>query len=589
VVTFRKRFILPAAVSGAIVSLSAYRLAEVWLDTHLVHADPPQARDEWKRPRSIALPGSVPAGPHELLVRVVNEDAPPALLVRSEALRIWTGPSWEARFMDGGWTPAGLAAAPRHTALSRFLPPAPTALGEKLPLLAAVFVVGFAIALWLERRGPPVGIPRGLASASGVRWALLLAWAFIGVHNLPRLPAYIGFDASGHLAYIRHVATGRGIPLATDGWQMFQSPLYYLVSAPFYLLFTQLFELNTARWLLRFVSLAAGAAQVEVAYVALRRTFPDREDLQAIGTAFAGLLPMNLYISQSLGNEAMAGCLSGAALLAGLGILQSASGPTRRALMLLGLWLGLALLAKVTAILLLPPLIGAVAYAGWRHTRQWRRVARDTTTVLATALAVAGWYYARNWIRLGRPFVGGWDPSRGIDWWQEPGYRTPEEFLRFGEALVHPLAAATVGFWDALYSTFWADGLVSGVGSFSARPPWNYGFLQASVLLALVPTLLLLVGAATALAGDEPRRRVPLRFALAAVGVQLATLVDVYLHVPAYAIGKAHYTLGLVVCYALLLAAGVEALGRGPLPRAVLWAALATWGAAVYAAYVVVV
>src|SRR5207244_1068057 len=73
-----------------------------------------------------------------------------------------------------------------------------------------------------------------------------------------------------------------------------------------------------------------------------------------------------------------------------------------------------------------------------------------------------------------------------------------------------------------------------------------------------------------------------------ASATQPAALADAYLRIPFYAIGKAHYTLGGVVCYAILLAAGVERLGDHPVTRAVLYGALAAWGFTVCAAYFVV-
>ena len=213
-----------------------------------------------------------------------------------------------------------------------------------------------------------------------------------------------------------------------------------------------------------------------------------------------------------------------------------------------------------------------------------RSVTRDASIVVATAALIAGWYYVRNWIRLGRPFIGGWDPTRGIEWWQDPGYRTPAEFVRFGEALVHPIFAGAMSFWDAVYSTFWADSLLSGLALFPSRPPWNYGFLLASVQLALVPTLILLAGTAAIFV----ERRPALVFAGGAIAVQGAALLNAYLRIPVYAIGKAHYTLGVVVCYAILFAAGLERFGDHPVTRALLYGALAAWGFAVAAAYVVV-
>ena len=64
---------------------------------------------------------------------------------------------------------------------------------------------------------------------------------------------------------------------------------------------------------------------------------------------------MNLYISQVVGNEPLAGLLSASAVVIGFHILTAESGVIpEKYFILLGTALGLALLTKVTAILLIP-------------------------------------------------------------------------------------------------------------------------------------------------------------------------------------------------------------------------------------------
>jgi len=148
---------------------------------------------------------------------------------------------------------------------------------------------------------------------------------------------------------------------------MFQSPLYYLLSAPLYSFLLHFFEPPTVGKLLRIVPLLCGAAQVEVSYRGLRRVFPERNDLQVLGTILGGLLPMNLYLSQGLGNEPLAGLLSGILIVFAFRFLESPSGRSPGATMAMGLFLGLALLTKVTAALLIPPLLMVLAGSSWRR------------------------------------------------------------------------------------------------------------------------------------------------------------------------------------------------------------------------------
>ena len=84
---------------------------------------------------------------------------------------------------------------------------------------------------------------------------------------------------------------------------------------------------------------------------------PGKESLQVIGILLGGLLPMNLYMSQSLGNEPLVGCLTALLILLACQVFSGVRAATRETAILMGFILGLALLTKVTAILIVPPLL----------------------------------------------------------------------------------------------------------------------------------------------------------------------------------------------------------------------------------------
>ena len=426
-------------------------------------------------------------------------------------------------------------------------------------------------------------------NASRIRWFLLAAWGVLAANNIGKVPLLAGFDVTGHMQYIRYVAETGLIPFATDGWQMFQSPLYYLVSAPLYLLFSQLMEPETVVKGMRIIPLLCGAAQVEISYRAVRLVFPKRGDLQVIGTIIGGLLPMNLYLSQAVGNESLAGCFSAIVLVLGFKFNRSRpDGLPDWYLPTLGLVLGLALLTKVTAVLLIPPLIfllGYVHYSG--GDRSVRRIALAIATVLGVALLISGWYYFRNWIQLGRPFVGGWE-SHYIQWWQYPGYRSLHQFITFGEALIYPVYSAINGFWDAIFSTFWLDGFLSSRVRYEWRPPWNYDLMLSGVWLGLLPSAGILLGILMALRRPGRAAARGQLFAVCCLGVYFVALLYLYLAVPIYTAAKATYTIGLTPCYAILAATGLDILMRGPLLRALIYAGLACWAVAAYLAYFVI-
>ncbi|MCX5758524.1 MAG: hypothetical protein NTU83_08475, partial [Candidatus Hydrogenedentes bacterium] len=255
----------------------------------------------------------------------------------------------------------------------------------------------------------------------------------------------------------------------------------------------------------------------------------ERGDLQMFATVLGGLMPMNVYRSQYVSNEPLAGALIGWVVLLAIPLLRQPELFRLRQCVPIGLVLGLALLTKVTALLIVFPVAFAIVYAGGAGEGSARRVAARTIEALAIVLGlaalIAGWYYLRNYIELGRPFIGGWDAARGIEWWQDPGYRTPSQLLAFGDALIRPIFCGISSFWDGIYSTLWMDGFISGMAELDAMPHWNYGFLFPGMWFALLPTLAILIGLAATLSRPVKSSSSGLILAALCVGIYFAVLL----------------------------------------------------------------
>jgi hypothetical protein len=569
-----------------VLKLRALRIAEVALDGRVVFATPRDV-SVWKREHRVPLHLDARGRPHELVVAVVNENGPPALLACAPEIGVASGAGWESRkARETAWS-AALVAQPRLADISRQFRPAGEALLAIWPGLLGVLLVGAVVAVAAERAGVRLPTWVGL-SPPAFRWLLVAAWVVLGANNLPKIPPYVGFDVEGHLAYVRYLVEHWRVPLASEGWQMFQPPLYHALSAllvwvparPF-------FDEATTERLLRLVPLACGVAQVELAYRAVRHVFPERADLQRFGTLLGGLLPINVYASQYVGNEPLTGVLTAAAIVLALGWLRAPAAALGAAShWLLGALLGLALLAKPTAVLVVVPVLLVLAHAHAEAGERPSRFLRAATRALLAVAAVAGWYYVRNWILLGTPFVGGWDVTRGIEWWQEPGYRVPAHFTTFGEALRFPLFGGVAGLWDAEYATLWLDGWLSSVMDYAHRPPWNYALMLPAPWLALVPTAALVAGVVGA-PWEPPVVRRGLALAAGLLALYLTATLSLYLQVPIYAAAKATQFLGLTPCFAVLGAAGFGVLGRVRLLRPLLVGATACWACCVYLAYFV--
>jgi hypothetical protein len=331
-----------------------------------------------------------------------------------------------------------------------------------------------------------------------------------------------------------------------------------------------------------------GALQIEVAYRAVRSIFPDRNDLQILGTIVGGLLPMNIYISQYVGNEPLAGLFSAMTVMMSLRFLQRDFPLMPKwYLSVLGLMLGLAMLAKATPVLLCLPLALFLMQSMSHRQMGKAQIAFNLLLVFGIAFAVCGWYYLRNWVELGQPFVGGWDLTRHGKWWQDPGYRTVQDFFRFGTSLQYPIYSGVIGFWDSIYSTFWLDGFLSSIITSEGFPPWNYGFMIAGALLSVLPSAGIILGVLRTLLIERLVSKGKL-FAAACIGIYFFALLFMYVKLPIYTTAKATYTIGIIPCYAVACVNGLDFIMRNKIINALVSAIIVCWGVFVYSSFFVV-
>ncbi|MEW6333904.1 MAG: hypothetical protein AB1558_06515 [Thermodesulfobacteriota bacterium] len=585
---FRRQIRIEQLPEKAPLTLRALKTAEVYLNGQLrapSHHDPRR----WKEPRRVDLASGLVVGDNELRIVVTHENGHPALLAHCSEPWIVSDHRWQASHDGRRWLPALPVDDISPLSVSREFPRSDRALVSLLPLFVPLFAL---VCLWSLRGDASAGGMRWPPLSPGaVRWLLLGAWLAMAVNNFWKIPVPFGMDFPGHTQYISYVATYWRVPLATEGWQMFQPPLFYYLEAVLFRSFLPLFEPDTLVRLLKLLPLACGAAHVEISYRVCRLARPGRADLQVIGTLVGGLLPMNLYLSQSIGNEPLAGCLTALTILYACRTLSGDDRSNREGALIIGFTLGLAMLAKPTALLIVAPLVLFLSAALWQRGRsrgqRIRAVLRYLIVLLGAAFVVSGWYYLRNYIEMGRFFVGGWDASRDITWWMNPGYRTPGQFYHFGEALLYPVYSSIFGFWDALYSTLWSDGFPSSLIS-RKDLPWNPAFMTGGALLSLIPTAAISAGVVVALKKGEGPGLQMLRFSVLCGILYLSALVYLFTTVPILTSVKASYASGLTPCIALLATAGFDVLARRRPVRAVLYGLLACWSLCVYAAYVVV-
>jgi tetratricopeptide (TPR) repeat protein len=594
---FRRSFQLDKNVSPATISICAFKK---W--TIRVNGQPlpgPNAPPEnWKQVAAVDVSGLFKPGANNLSVEVSNSEGLPCLWLslRAGGFVLNSDESWQGSFVGGTWSAAHLAEEPIPIEKGSPLwsPESPCrSMVERLPIFLIYLALASAVLAgthwWKVRRKNTVNqsllIPVEVCLWTGLG-VLILAWVLLWWHDAGELLRLAGFDTAGHLAYIQYLLDKHGLPLADEGWEMFQPPLYYLLSAAQ----LGLLHLSTSEpsgiLILRFFGMSCGLLTFVMAFLSVRQLFPDEPSTQFFGLLLSALLPVNLYLCFYPTNENLTAALAAVSVYLGLRILAD---PRVRVLphALLGLLLGAACLTKASALMVCPILLVAL---GWnlraKHVhRRLPWVLCLGATILVCA-AVCGWHYWRVASHFGNPLIGNWNVETGFSWWQQPGFRIGSYYLHFGQSLAHPFYSAFASMGDGLYSTLWGDGLCGGQPDIAVRPPWNYELMSAGYLLALLPMLALLTGGALTLLRFCQRPR-PEGFVLLGItAISGAALFYYSLRIPVYASAKAFYASSAFVPLCVLAATGWSSLNR-KIGRFtwLLWLPMLVWAFNVYASF----
>ena len=152
---------------------------------------------------------------------------------------------------------------------------------------------------------------------------------------------------------------------------------------------------------LRLISLLLACVPIVCAYQMARLLWPERPALALAAAGFVALNPQYIATAASVTNDLLLCALFSLAVLAMVKAIVS-QGWGWRQWALLGVIVGLAVLVKQSALLLLP--LGAVAIlwqtpdVAWRHWRKWLA---DGAAFGLAALCVGGWWYGMNAMRYG--------------------------------------------------------------------------------------------------------------------------------------------------------------------------------------------
>lgn len=560
---FRRELMLDTQPRAARLIMRAAKRAEVRINDTLLDISSDR---NWKNASTVDVLGVLRRGANTIEVRVFNDRAPPCLWLRLNVdEQIWrSDQTWEASSAASAWRHAGLASTPR-------IPGAGNAIAGGERVFQALRTIwptwlgfaAFALAIWtaghwwLRRlRTPQLGLSRRQSMA--LIFIPVALWIILFWNNAACMPYRTGFDSQAHIHYIQYVQEHRALPPPGEGSETFQPPLYYVLSA----VALSLFGLSTADGsgilVLRSFTMLLGIAHFTLVFLTLRLLFPNQAGRQLVGLLLASFLPMQIYMSHHVTNETLAATLSTAAVYFGVRLLQTDS-PSLSQYMTLGLSMGLAMLSKATGVLLLPLLSVAIATKFALQRSPVTASLRNLGLMLGICFASCGWHYIRLGLQSGTPFLG---MAGSFAWWQDPGYHMAADYIRVGRSLVSPLFSGLAGVADGIYSTLWGDGLCSGVSELNARPPWNYELMVSGYLLALVPTFMVVTGAAVAIWRFVGKPSPGWLLLLGLAGAVALALFLMTLDVASYAQIKAFYGLSALIPFCCLGAIGWDALTR---------------------------
>jgi len=250
-----------------------------------------------------------------------------------------------------------------------------------------------------------------------------------------------------------------------------------------------LLALHLGRW----VSVFIGAFGLCVTYALARLLSPQAPSVALIATGIQAFAPQYVFISSVMTNDILLIVLETVFLYLALRLLID--GITLRLTLLLGLVVGLALLTKYLALVLLPLAVIVLALSAWLHRQQpgnGRRFALSLLTLLGFTLMLSGAQLLRN-LQL----TGAWIPRDpvsqtailtgfGGDGFLALNWQAVPQALRYG------------------FETYWVSFGWGNVGA----PDWIYDVWLALVLGGLIGLILWLRTAAA----EQGRRLVVILF-----------------------------------------------------------------------------
>jgi 4-amino-4-deoxy-L-arabinose transferase-like glycosyltransferase len=251
------------------------------------------------------------------------------------------------------------------------------------------------------------------------------------------VPPWEGPDEVAHFRYVEHLVKTRSLPVQRKNvfGEEHQAPLYYAIAA-LPVSFVDLGDMTGGfRWnrafnwgpsgdiniaipegggwfplrghglalrLTRGVSIILASVTIALTFSMVQAILPQRPNAILLSGSLVAFNPQFLFISSVANNDNLL-TLCWTMCLLQLVRVVSEPVPTTARWAWIGLWFGAALLAKASAVTLLPVVL-PVLLLRLATDRAPKEAMRAILMVLAATAIVAGWWFARNLMLYGDPF-----------------------------------------------------------------------------------------------------------------------------------------------------------------------------------------
>ena len=401
---------------------------------------------------------------------------------------------------------------------------------------------------------------------------LAIAGVAIRINNAFRYPPRWGFDAMFNERYVERLLGSFALPAPDTDWSTAHPPLFYYLSATLGRLggVSDSLEVITPT---RLLGSLAGLAMAWLAFRLVRRHHPEEPVRALLAGSLLLFLPVHVYMSAMFNEEILAAGLTSIALVGVCLELsrQSAGASSWARDVGIGVVAGLALLTKLTGLVVIAAIALAYLWAGLRGG-QLTTAARRAAVVAIVAGLVGGWFYVRNLALYG--YIYPQDLStHSVMFTMPPGERHVTDYLRVPLAtftdpqVLDPDLLRSV--WGTTYLSAWYE----GHGHFLPKKNSRVKHVGTVLLsLALLPTVAFGVGAARAVrrAWHEPRG--PDAALVLLTGLTLLGYIGFTWTNPMFATVKASYLLGMGVPFAYFASDALAGwTSRGGVAAALVW------------------